>query len=70
MLSKANMPDDAHEITGPSRSTRFIKLLLLLIVVLLLNSGGGWLAHQINFQLYPRHIYILSFWGVLGFTFS
>jgi len=49
------MPNDAHEITEPSRSARFIKLIFLIIVVLLLNSGGGWLAHQINFQLYPRH---------------
>ena len=49
------MPDDVNDIAGPSRSARFIKILLLITVVVLLNSGGGWLAHQINFQLYPRH---------------
>ncbi|MEJ2475911.1 MAG: hypothetical protein P8Y40_00105 [Desulfobacterales bacterium] len=49
------MPDDVNDIAGPSRSVRCIKILLLITVVFLLNSGGGWLAHQINFQLYPRH---------------
>jgi len=49
------MPDDVNDIAGPSRSVRCIKILLLIAVVVLLNSGGGWLAHQINFQLYPRH---------------
>jgi len=54
-LVKATMPDDALDIEMPSRSARCIKLLLLIVVVVLLNSGGGWMAHQINFQLYPRH---------------
>lgn len=49
------MPDDFNDIAGSSRSVRCIKILLLIAVVVLLNSGGGWLAHQINFQLYPRH---------------
>ena len=49
------MPEDVNDIAGPSRSVRCIKILLLITVVVLLNSGGGWLAHQINFQLYPRH---------------
>lgn len=49
------MPDDFNDIAGSSRSVRCIKILLLITVVVLLNSGGGWLAHQINFQLYPRH---------------
>ena len=49
------MPDGVEDIAGPSRSVRCIKILLLIAVVVLLNSGGGWLAHQINFQLYPRH---------------
>ena len=49
------MPDDVHDIAGPSRSARCIKFLFLIVVVVLLNTGGGWLAHQINFQLYPRH---------------
>ena len=44
-----------NDIAAPSRSVRCIKILLLITVVVLLNSGGGWLAHQINFQLYPRH---------------
>jgi len=54
-LAKATMPDDVHDIAVSSRTARCIKLLLLIVVVVLLNSGGGWLAHQINFQLYPRH---------------
>ncbi len=54
-LEKSTMPDDAQDSSVPSRSARCIKLLLLIVVVVLLNSGGGWLAHQINFQLYPRH---------------
>lgn len=49
------MADDINDISVPFKSSRCIKLLLLVIVVVLLNSGGGWLAHQINFQLYPRH---------------
>lgn len=49
------MSDVVHDRAVPSRSARYIKLLLLIVVVVLLNSGGGWLAHQINFQLYPRH---------------
>ena len=49
------MPDDVNYITSPSRSVRCIKILLLITVIVLLNSGGGWMAHQINFQLYPRH---------------
>ena len=49
------MPDNFNDIAGSSRSVRCIKILLLITVVVLLNSGGGWLAHQINFQLYPRH---------------
>jgi hypothetical protein len=49
------MPGDVNDIATPSRSVRCIKILLLITVLVLLNSGGGWLAHQINFQLYPRH---------------
>ncbi len=49
------MPDNAHDIAVPSRAARCIKLLLIVVVVGFLNVGGGWLAHQINFQLYPRH---------------
>lgn len=63
------MPDDVYEIATPSRSSRCIKLLLLIVVVVLLNSGGGWLAHQIDFQLYPRHepylhLFILGSFGL------
>jgi hypothetical protein len=49
------MLEDVDDIKAPSRSVRYIKILLLIAVIVLLNSGGGWLAHQINFQLYPRH---------------
>ena len=49
------MPGDVNDIATPSRSVRCIKILLLITVLVLLNSGGGWLAHQVNFQLYPRH---------------
>jgi len=49
------MSDVGHDRAVPSRSARCIKLLVFFAVVLLLNSGGGWLAHQVNFQLYPRH---------------
>ena len=49
------MSDVVHDRAVPSRSARYSKLFLLIVVVVLLNSGGGWLAHQINFQLYPRH---------------
>jgi hypothetical protein len=49
------MPDDFNEIAAHSRLVRWIKILFLITVIVLLNSGGGWLAHQINFQLYPRH---------------
>lgn len=49
------MSDVIQYETAPSRSVRGIKLLLLIVVIVLLNSGGGWLAHQVNFQLYPRH---------------
>jgi hypothetical protein len=63
------MPDDVNDIAGPSRPVRCIKILLLITVVVLLNSGGGWLAHQINFQLYPRHepylhLFILGSFGL------
>lgn len=55
--------------TQPPKSARLTKLLILLAVVLLLNSGGGWLAHQVDFQLYPRHepmlhLIILSSFGL------
>ena len=41
--------------TQPSKPARLAKLLILLVAVVMLNSGGGWLAHQVDFQLYPRH---------------
>lgn len=49
------MSDPRCVNTQPSKSARLTKLLILLAAVLLLNSGGGWLAHQVDFQLYPRH---------------
>lgn len=49
------MPNSAHESKQPSRAVRIVKLLLLFAAIVMLNYGGGWLAHQVNFQLYPRH---------------
>ena len=49
------MSEVDHERFVPSRIVHFLKLVLFITVLVLLNSGGGWLAHQINFQLYPRH---------------
>ncbi len=49
------MSDVLHDKAVPSRGVRCIKLLLLIGGVVLLNFGGGWMAHQIDFQLYPRH---------------
>jgi len=49
------MSDVGQDRAGPSGSARGLKLFFFIVVVVLLNSGGGWLAHQINFQLYPRH---------------
>jgi len=49
------MTDSVWVNTQPSRIVRIAKVLILLAVVVILNSGGGWLAHQVNFQLYPRH---------------
>jgi hypothetical protein len=49
------MSDVVQYGAAPSKSARGIKVLLLIVVIALLNSGGGWLAHQVNFQLYPRH---------------
>lgn len=37
------------------RPGRYLKIALLLIIVLVLNLLGSWLAHQVNFQLFPRH---------------
>lgn len=45
---------DADPDTGPGRR-RYTRLLLLLLAVLVLNLGGGWLSHQVDFQLFPRH---------------
>lgn len=39
----------------PSRIVRIIKILILIGAIVLLNFGGGWVANQIEFQLYPRH---------------
>lgn len=48
--------DDSWSVnTQPSKTARLSKILILLVVIVMLNSGGGWLAHQVNFQLYPRH---------------
>ena len=49
------MRDTNPPVSHPSKKSRYIKLSLLLFFILLLNFGGGWLAHQINFQVFPRH---------------
>jgi hypothetical protein len=49
------MSDVVQYEAAPSKLACAIKLLLLIVVIVLLNSGGGWLAQQVNFQLYPRH---------------
>jgi hypothetical protein len=51
------------------KSTRYLKLALILLAIVAINIGGGWLARQIDFQLYPRHepmlhILLLSFIGL------
>jgi len=48
-----------HAGATPAKSRRYMKLLLFVLVVVILNLGGTWLAHQINFQLFPRHEPIL-----------
>jgi len=52
-----------------SKSTRYIKYAFVLLLIVAVNVGGGWLAQQIEFQLYPRHeqalhIVLLSFIGL------
>lgn len=53
------MADSVCVNLPPSKSARTAKVLILFAVVVMLNFGGGWLAHQVNFQLYPRHEPIL-----------
>jgi len=48
------MSDVVHD-REPSKTARVIKILLLIATIVLMNSGGSWLAHQVDFQLYPRH---------------
>ena len=55
--------------TTVSKSARYLKYGFVLFIVVALNVGGGWLAQQIEFQLYPRHeqalhILLLSFIGL------
>jgi len=52
-----------------SRSKRYLKYGFVLLLIVAVNVGGGWLAQQIEFQLYPRHeqalhILLLSFIGL------
>lgn len=63
------MTDSVWVNTPPSMPARIAKILILLAAVVMLNSGGAWLAHQVNFQLYPRHepmlhIIILASFGL------
>ena len=54
-------------IPCPTRRARYLKLTLLLLFILALNFGGSWLAHQVNFQIYPRHEGMLLgiLWGTV-----
>lgn len=38
-----------------NRYRRYLKIVVFLAIVLLLNLLGGWMAQQVNFQLFPRH---------------
>jgi len=42
-----------------SKSTHYFKIVLILAILVTINWGGTWLAHQINFQIFPRHEPIL-----------
>jgi len=44
-----------------SKSTRYLKYAFVLLLIVAINVGGGWLARQIEFQLYPRHEQALHF---------
>ena len=44
----------------PSRLARLVKVLILIGAIVSLNFSGGWIANQIEFQLYPRHEPILN----------
>jgi hypothetical protein len=44
----------------PSRLARYLKIALIICVLAALNFAGTWFAHQINFQLFPRHDSILN----------
>ncbi len=44
-----------RENKQPTRLVRIIKVLILIGALVFLNFGGGWIANQIEFQLYPRH---------------
>ena len=52
-----------------STSKRYLKYGLIVLLIVAMNVGGGWLAQQIEFQLYPRHeqalhIVLLGFIGL------
>lgn len=49
------MVDADEKPAANNKSSRYRKILLILAVILILNFLGSWLAHQVNFQLFPRH---------------
>lgn len=55
------MAETNHAQIAVSKSKRFVKFLLFVLIVVSINIGGTWLAHQIEFQLFPRHDLMLQF---------
>ncbi len=49
------MTDSHQDPDGNSRLARYLRLALLVGIIIALNIGGGWLARQLNLQLFPRH---------------
>ncbi len=49
------MTDSGRAQTGSYRRLRVLKITLFLAIIVALNMGGGWLVHQLEFQLFPRH---------------
>jgi len=70
MISKSEWkPALTRRRKAVSRSKRYLKYGFVLLIIVAVNVGGGWLAQQIEFQLYPRHeqalhILLLSFIGL------
>ncbi|WP_372737051.1 hypothetical protein [Neptunomonas sp.] len=54
------MVDSNNYQTQASGLARFLKIALIIFLIAALNFGGTWFAHQINFQLFPRHDAMLN----------